>query len=602
MTPFADKIKTYFIQNRQNVITVLYALLSSVLIYYGLELGNHNPFMNGLLFTGLNVLTVFFIIAAVYVLVQRWWVASLVIALPMAILSIANNYTLLYRNFPISTQDLHNAATAMDVLKGYSLEINLYVLGIIIVFILLVYVSLLLRRLERGKRYALKTILMRDVSIILIGAAFMYATYFSKHPIKPKDTFLWSWKDSYHTYGYMANTIEIMQQSWNVVAKPDGYSEKSLEKMVMDKVKPTKVKRKPDIIFILNETFYDMRDALDLGSTPSVMPFIDSLPEEQKGRAVVAATGGSTNKSEYELLTSNSMQLMQGITPFNYLNFENANSIVSHLKRNGYVTLGAHCADSLNYSRNKVYPQLGFDEILFDTDFEGSGTYYERPYCTDSGSYARILESYEKMGDAPRFMYLLTMQNHGGWALNPEERDLVKVDADFGEYTDDVNEYLSCISLTDTAFKELTEYFEDSGREVIICMVGDHCPSFMSDIVSENSMEETLKLRSTPYVIWSNFELETDLTETISLPYVAPMLLEAGGCPTSPFYEYMNQMRKDVPIITAFDSYIGENGTVYSYGEKSPYKDTVNTYLSMVYNNSSTDAKKIRSLYEPIND
>ena len=535
MTSFLNKTKELIKCHKHGIVTVLYAMLNGFLVYYCLELGNHNPFMNGLLFTPLNALTVFVLMAAVYLFVQRWWISSLVISIPLTVLSIANNYTLLFRNSPISTQDLHNAGTAVAVLDGYTLGLDWYIAGIIIVFLASVYVTILLKRREKGKKITLKGVLIKDLCIILVCSTFMYVTYFAKNPLKPRNTFMWSWQGSYHMYGYVANTIEIMQQSLNVVSKPDGYSEKTLETAVSSKITPVEGQNTPDIIFILNETFYDMRDVVDLGNTPSVMPFIDSLPDEQKGRAVVVDTGGSTNKSEYEFLTSNSMQLMRGITPFNYLNFNQANSIVSHLEQNGYTTLGAHCSDSLNYSRSKVYPQLGFDEILFEDDFSEAETYFERPYYTDSGSYARILESYEKMGDNPRFMYLLTMQNHGGWELNPPERDTISVDADFGEYTNQVNEYMSCISLSDKAFQELTEYFKDSDRDVVICMVGDHCPSFLSNIVSGGDMDTTFKLRSTPYVVWANFELKGELADTTSLPYMAPMVLEAAGCPSSPF-------------------------------------------------------------------
>lgn len=196
-----------------------------------------------------------------------------------------------------------------------------------------------------------------------------------------------------------------------MIDMPEGYSAEDLANTPEAKTTTTNDGKKPDIILILNETFYDMRDLVDVKTGESAMPFIDSL--KYKGKTVVAGTGGGTNKSEYELLTSNSLQLMPAITPFNYLDFDNANSIVSYLEKLGYTTWGAHCAEALNYERGIVYPKLGFDSILFREEFEKSGEvgkYGIRPYATDEFCYDKMLEDYENMGDGPRFQYMLTIQ------------------------------------------------------------------------------------------------------------------------------------------------------------------------------------------------
>ena len=53
------------------------------------------------------------------------------------------------------------------------------------------------------------------------------------------------------------------------------------------------------------------------------------------------------NSTEYEMLTSNSLILMPSITPFNWLNLYNANSVVSYLKGLGYTTMAAHPSHQL---------------------------------------------------------------------------------------------------------------------------------------------------------------------------------------------------------------------------------------------------------------
>lgn len=591
------KIRAFFAKHRGAKVWLL-ALANAFLIYYCLELGNKNLFFNGFLYTYINSLTVFMVMAAVFIFVQRWWISSIVVGVPALVLAVSNYYTLLYRNSPISTQDIRNAATALDVAGNYSFPISGFVIGAVAVFAILIFVTIRLRRLEGRIKLTFRTAALRSICLALLGTVFMYGVYFAPKPLKPRTTFVWSWEDSYYKYGYIASSIEVLQNSLNMVNMPAGYNQETLEERVMDKITADASQNKPDVIFILNETFYDLRDLIDLSGEESAMPFIDSLPDGQRGRVVVAGTGGGTNKSEYEFLTSNTIQLMPGITPFNYLDFDNANSIVSHLKEQGYTAWGAHPAESLNYSRGIVYPKLGFDKVLFKSDFGEAEKYGKRSYATDAFCYEKMLRDYENMGDSPRFMYLLTIQNHGNWDLNPESEDIIKISGDFGDYTDDISEFQSCISLSDKAFKELTEYFEKSDRNVIICMVGDHAPSFAAGLLDKIDMEKTFALRSTPYVIWSNFDMQTDFPQTVSMPFMAPMALQAAEIAQSPFYRYMNVMKEQTPVITAFNLYQSAKGETFNYTDRTEYKETIDTYFDMVYNNASPKADRIQKLFE----
>lgn len=582
--------------HQKGIHTLGYALLNAVLLYYCLELGNKNFLINGPFYTFVNIITVFTIQTAIYLIFQYWWLASATTAIPVTLLSIANYYTLAFRNQPISTQDIHNAGTALSVLDSYNFSLNIYVIAILICFALSIFVTIKLFRLEKGKKITFKNMAIKNTCLLLFCVLFVQCVYLGKNPIKPRNTFVWSWEDSYYTYGYAASSIEVFQNSLNMVNKPENYSEEALM-VLTEKSTVSESSQTPDIILILNETFYDLRDIVEIKTDTDIMPFIDNLESAVKGRSVIVGTGGGTNKSEYELLTSNSLQLMPGITPFNYLDFDNANSIVSYLKSLGYNTWGAHCAESLNYSRGIVYPKLGFDTVKFREDFKNNEKYSTRYYATDESGYKELITDYESMSSDPRFMYLLTIQNHGGWELNDSSEDLVHTSTDFGEYTDDVDEFLSCIKLSDMAFKNLTEYFETVDRPVIICMVGDHAPAFAQELTDKRDTETVFRLRSTPYVIWANFDIDTSASGNTCMPMMIPKLLEAAGLPLSPFYGYMSELSQSVPIITANNLYKDNDGNTYKYTDKTPYSNAVNTYLNLVYNNVAPDAKRIDKLF-----
>mgnify|MGYP000532585827 CR=1 FL=1 len=63
--------------------------------------------------------------------------------------------------------------------------------------------------------------------------------------------------------------------------------------------------------------------------------------------------------------------------------------------------------------------------------------------------------------DQPRFVFLVSIQSHGDYDMNPPEEDIVHAATDYGEYDSIMDEYLSNIYMTDRAFGELTEYLTE---------------------------------------------------------------------------------------------------------------------------------------------
>lgn len=210
-----------------------------------------------------------------------------------------------------------------------------------------------------------------------------------------------------------------------------------------------------------------------------------------------------------DLLTSNSMYIMASSAPFTYTGFSEKNAtLLTYLKSLGYMTTVMHNSTPYNYSRNIAFPAMGFDRIYLGKNSFSETNYYGNRPILDKDDYAGMLSLYEKDTDEPRFYYLLTYQNHGGYEQNDTSLDTVHTTRDLGDLTDDVDEYLSSIALSAKAFHALTEYFKSNERSVVICMVGDHAPSFISQLKANRKMdfEETeLWKRTVPYVIWSNY-------------------------------------------------------------------------------------------------
>lgn len=554
-------------------------------------------------FALLNCLTLGILWSLFLILFRRMWLADLLCTILCGGIAIANHYVIAFHSMPLSFLLLRNFTTAMNVISGYQFEIGFSVAFLMLSIVVLAVFCFFVRRWEKKQTpMSLRKQLIRDLSLVLASFCVLYFGYFSANPLKPRKTIAWQWNEAYYTHGYLACSIETLCQLYDTVNRPDGYSQEHVQTIEIDYPEQN-AGATPDIILILNETFYDLQQITDVQADVNYLENIQNMDNLLSGYAVVPGAGGSTNSAEYELLTSNSLNLMPGVTPFNTLDLRDSNSMVSHLSSLGYSTLACHPSPSANYSRVLAYPHLGFQTTYFQDDFADCTFYASRPYETDASVYSNLIRWYEEApADQPRFLYALTLQNHGNWDMNESDQDLVHTANDYGETTRLVNEYLSCVSLSDQAFKDLTDYFSQSDRPVIICMVGDHAPSFASSITDAqySSDEKALLLRKVPLLIWANFALPQAELGTMSMNFVVPTLLELADVTLSPYYSYILQLKQEVPIVASYGSYYDAEGNLYKYDsdDGAPYEGAVDNYFYLEYNNLQEE--RMQYLFDPI--
>lgn len=551
-----------------------------------LEKGMHTIELQAII---LNICILLIFNFIVYILINRLWLTMIVSGLLWTIIGVTNYYVIQYHGMPFTITELKNFKTAINVLGSYNLDIGSIPIIILIIGTLIVLFSVFERKYEISKKRSLKAVMLPCFAIV-VCAVYIFAAGYGDTPIKPKKTIGWSWKEAYGKYGYVACVVEDLYSKSNIINKPENYNYEEV-KEIYDKYanegNAQVQETYPDIIFIVNESFYDLKRLTDFETDVDYLKNIRNMDNLLKGYAVSPTPYGGTNSSEYELITSNSLYLMKsGVTPFNVINLKGANSIVSHLKSLGYNTLGTHTESGINYNRISGYNDLGFDSVKFEEEYEDLEYYYGRWYETDASVYRNMIKWYEEMGDEPRFLYMLTIQNHGKWDLNDSEYDKIHITEGEFEITDTINEYLTSISLSDEAFFELTEYFKNVDRPVVLCMVGDHCPSFAGEIADADlsADEKALKLRETPLYIWANFELDESELGSIGMPFVVPTLLKVAGVPLSGYYEYILEISKNVPIITSYGKYFDKNYNCFSVGEE-PHCDLVDQYFQVEYSN-----------------
>lgn len=583
---------------RRTALPLLLAVAAGFIAWFQFELSDQTPvtFLAAQwpLYAPLNALTAFCVTLLVFALTGRWWVSTAVSGGVFTVLAVVNYYCRDLHGAAVMVQDVLNLATAAEVMGSYTLQISGRVLAIAALALPLAALVAVQRRLEAG--LPRRGVCPRRWLGCAAGIfAVFFFGYFGPWTVRPRAETGWQWQQHYYTYGFLAGSVDAASLLFDPVIQPAGYTDEAAADAA-PRTKAADTRDRPDIVLILSESFYDFSLVTDLQADTEVMPVTRGLDNAIHAHTVSPHVGGGTNNSEYTLLTSNSMQLIPSITPFNFLELEGANSFVRYLEDLGYATLAAHPYTAANYRRDTAWQALGFDETHFIESFPTQETYGARSYQTDSASYRDLLALYEAMPEEqPRFAFLVSIQSHGDYDMNDASLDLVHAGTDYGSYDSVMDEYLSCMALSDAAVGELCSYFTDlyerTGRKVIVAMTGDHAPSFVDHVADKDgrSYDELQILeRSTPCLIWANFPQDTAAApETLDLCAFAPLVARQAGLPLSPYYAYILSMLDTDPVVT---------------GTAAAPNEVTRGYFWLEYNNLGGRAIRNDALFAPAKD
>ena len=614
--------KSFFLQG---VLPFAMAIAAAFIARYQLELSDGvTPDFLALqwpLYAPLNALTAFCLTLVLFAILGKWSRATGISGALFTVIALINYYTRDLHGSALMPQDILNLGTAAEVMGSYTLQITATVRTIVLWYLPVLALAFVQAKLVKGMP---KRASWRARGVRVLGSAvgvfcILFFGYFGPVSVKPKTTYGWAWQNTYYKYGYLAGTIEAASLMADPIIEPENYSDDAaVNAAAMAESFPSATAESassdyPDIILVLSESFYDFGLVTDTQADTEVMPVTKNLQNAVYGHTISPHVGGGTNSSEYEMLSSNSLMLMPSITPFNWLNLHNANSLVSYLKDLGYSTLAAHPYTNSNYRRDSAWLALGFDETHFQDDFPTQEYYGNRPYQTDSASYRDFEKLYEAMPeDKPRFGFLVSIQSHGDYTMNDASLDIVHAATDYGEYDEPMDEYLSCIHMSDAAVQELCDYFtkqyEETGRKVVLAFAGDHAPSFVGHVADKTRAEgNDLQIleRSTPFFIWANYPLEnidaatstTDPLNRMDMVMLAPTIAQQAGLPLTGYYKYLLAMKQQTPVVTAANDYMRADGTTHAYGEDESLDAWVKGYLALEYNNIGAHAKRVQSVF-----
>ena len=466
---------------------------------------------------------------------------------PFLLLALANYYVYSFRGSELLFSDLFGAGTAAHVAAGYSYPIMMPLTFIAIPYVLFILAAINIKNSVAQQRKPLSRLIPVGCAIlsflILIP---IYNKYTTLRPVY-----------AYQDQGSQANGVTVnflMSATTLKLHKPDGYDKGTYASLVT--AEPTTLTDTPNVIVIMNESLADLSiysDIIgDLESDP--LAYIHSLSSESiQGEAYASVFGGRTANSEFEYLTGISVYgLPEGMLPYPMKINSETYSMATYLSSCGYRTTAVHPYVGDGWDRDIVYPLLGFENTMFIDDFSWNEEDMINGYMTDECLYRNILNDIDSSSDGrPNFYFIVSIQNHGGYSGDmriPGHTDYVSSDV---AYAEEINNYLSLSHLSDTAFEYLVNELSARDEEYVVVMFGDHQPnlSFNSLYTAANGNGWII-----PYIIWDNHGLDAADTQTdgiTSINYLAIDTLNAAGIPLSPYYEYLSNIREDIPCINS---------------------------------------------------
>lgn len=505
--------------------------------------------------------------------------------LALVFFGFVNYFVYLFRGNEFSFADMKSLATGLSVASNYKFTLNdrcAYVIMVSILFCALA--NMFEIHMESRWQTRLITLLLMIISCIYVGF----------HMVGVK-TETWEQKGTYRN-GYLFNFLLEIRDS--IVRAPEGYSMQVIENLEGrygdsgEAYSEADVKN-PTIIVIMNESFADLRILGELQTNMELMPFYDSLRENTvKGYALSSVYGAKTPNSEWEYMSGNSMAFLpEGSVVYQQYIGETPTTIVSNLKNQGYRTVAMHPYYETGWSRNLIYPTMGFDEMHFIDDFDQNNVM--RKYITDEEMYSKIIERYESRGvNEKLFLLGITMQNHGGYGETYENfpQYLFKSGLSYA----DVNQYLQLVHESDLALQDLITYFEHQEEPVEIVFFGDHHPGLNSAFyklmnnkgLSGLTMEEMEKLYTVPFFIWTNYETEEKYVDITSLNYLSTMTLERANIDLPPYNQFLADMQEIIPAINSRGYYSTQQKQFLHLEEATGEEEQwIKEYNILQYNN-----------------
>ena len=491
------------------------------------------------------------------------------ISVVWVIFGIVNFVILHFRVTPFSAVDFTLIKSAISVSSHY---LNLFTIAMIIVAIFVVLIGLicLFRKAPVNERHGYRKIIFSILCCLTLGVAII-VLHRSSNSVQALSTHYTNISEAYENYGFaycFANSILDTG-----IKKPEDYSKQSVKKITKALKDEKNTDKRPNIIFIQLESFFDVGYEKNLQFSEDPLPVFHSLQKKySSGLVTVPTVGAGTVNTEFEILTG-MRQHDFGVSEYPYktvLKSKTSESICTDLKKLGYSTHAVHNNEATFYGRNTVFSNIGFDTFC-SMEYMNGLTDSPNGWSNDDVLSREIMKTLDSTS-GPDFTMAITVQSHGKYDGIALDDPTIKVtgapERKEQAYEYYVNEIHEVDRMIDTLIKELSNRKE----ETVLVLYGDHLPSL--DIQKDDL--SNANLYQTQYVVWDNMNLKKKTKNLHAYQLYAEVLDRIQiheGMITKYHQQTKHRSKLYLTGLTtlSYDLLYGDN---YAYDGENPFKQT----------------------------
>ncbi len=353
------------------------------------------------------------------------------------------------------------------------------------------------------------------------------------------------------------------------------------------------------VVMIMDEAFSDItdEDVFTYGAENDPLPNLHALRQEENclsGHIVVPGFAGGTANTEFDVLTGMQTNALSATTTsaMRVVN-RNLDSLFRAFAADGYHTSFFHPGDDWFYNRENVYRWLGAEETLFNDEMENPR--YKGAWITDDYAAELIEKKFQEAVESGEmlFHYTTTIQNHMSYTISKYGPDYdfpeVQASVSLSEQAEALLKvYVEGARDADAMLGRLWRYFDAQDEPVVLVFFGDHLPYLGDNQLAYRELgldvgpggdggEISLRSYETPYVIWANASAARALdwkntADSLALPengvisacYLGAVLMElTGRTGESPWFDFLNQLRREVPVVQK-NVYVSIDGAMFT--------------------------------------
>lgn len=522
----------------------------------------------------LNLLPIAVLLLIIYFLCSNSFIAGAITNAFFGLMSYANLLKIDGRDDPFVPADIVLLREALQATGEYRLDMHFGIVALMLISTaVFVFLGIYLGRSGKpGKKGRITGI----IAAICVFAAAFFTAYssaplFNRFPTSMEYNVTTSFNELGFNYCFLHN--------FNLygVDKPSGYSVDEVEGYIGDFEASEPDSIQPQILMIMCEAFSDLNDnpAFDYTEEESPLHYYHLVRDSENcisGKIIVPNFGAGTANTEFDVITGMQTNLISDSSNSALRSFhKDIPSAAQVLRNQGYDTFYMHPGMSWFYNRDSAMSHMGFDSKEFVDSFaDKSGR--DSAFLDELVSQ---LESRTSKGEK-LFTYTTTIQNHQAYVYSKYDFEIPKVQTKV-ELSPEAEEFLSVytygISCSSEMLYRLTEHLNTLAEPYMLVFFGDHLPNLGADFLSYKELgmdigengtaEQLIDSCSTPYIIWVNdaYKNSIDYEQAVAalqLPengkisacFLGDLALELAGYDvTDPYYSFLSQLRREMPII-----------------------------------------------------